>query len=292
MDASLIFFDEDKTQASALASCLNIKALPIQLHRFPDGESLVRLPPSLSSHVLVFRTLDHPNDKLIELILACAGARKAGVQRISLICPYLSYMRQDCENHPGEVISQQVIGELLCRYIDDIITVDPHLHRIQHLEQAYPLQHALSLSAAETIGAFIRGNFSNSLLVGPDEESQQWVSIAAEIADCEFIVANKTRLGDRQVEITLPEHDYKGRSVILVDDMISTGGTLINIAQQLKSRDASVAACIVTHCLCSEEDEKKILCAGIPQIISCDSIAHNSNRITLASLLADAVRKL
>jgi ribose-phosphate pyrophosphokinase len=229
---------------------------------------------------------------LIDLVLACDTAKQKGAKRITLITPYLAYMRQDRENQPGEVVSQQVIGKLLCRYIDDIITVDPHLHRISRLSEAYPLKNAISLSAEKIIGDYIKDNFHNVLLMGPDGESQQWVSAAAERANCSYGVATKIRKGDRSVEITLPDIDLSNKKIILVDDMISTGGTIIKITNMLNQLGSTVEAAIATHCLCSVEDEKKIQASGISKIISTDSIPHHTNKISLTTLLGNAAKEI
>ena len=284
--------EESREQAEKLAHYTGLEHKTIGIRYFPDGESLVTLPLPLDQHLVVYFNLHNPNAKLIELILACSAARKKGVQRISLITPYLAYMRQDIENHPGEAISQQIIGEMLCNYIDDIITVDPHLHRIENLSQAYPLKNAISLSAEGIIGDYIKETYTDVLLLGPDGESQQWVSAAAERAGYSYGVATKIRQGDRSVVITLPEMALDNKKIVLVDDMISTGGTIIKIASMLKDRHSTIEAAIVTHCLCTHEDEQKILDSGVRKIISTESIPHSTNVISLTHLIGNAVKKI
>lgn len=288
----IICFSEGETPARAIAESLSIDYATIATKKFPDGESLVRLPLPLKKNLIIYRSLDRPNDKIIELIMACDAARAKGVEHICLVTPYLAYMRQDIENQPGEAISQTIIGKLLSNYIDEIITVDPHLHRVTSLNQNYHLHTAIALSATQQIGEYIAEHYKGAIILGPDAESEQWVSAAAEIAETDFVVANKVRHGDREVHITLPQRDYKGKDIVLVDDIISTGGTFISIAKLLKQQGAEIKACIVTHCLCSELDEQKVLEAGIPSIISTDSVPHHSNRIALTELLADSIRQI
>ncbi len=153
--------------AQRLAQTLACDYEPLRVHRFPDGESQVTVPTDPASHIIICQSLDRPNDKLIELLLAIHTLRQAGVKRISLIAPYLCYMRQDKAFHPGEAISQQIVGRFLAELIDDLITVDAHLHRIS-LQQAIPLDKAINLSAAR-IG--IPAATTNPLLLGPDNES-------------------------------------------------------------------------------------------------------------------------
>lgn len=284
-------FADYQPQGEALARELGLDFSLIELHRFPDGESKVTLPAKLPDEILICRSLDHPNDKLIELLLAAKTARQQGVKAITLVAPYLCYMRQDIAFHPGEAVSQQIIGPFLAGLFDRVVTVDPHLHRIDHLSQALPEIAAISLQSAALMGKFIAENTEYPLLVGPDGESQQWVRAIAEPAGLDYAIASKERLGDREVVIKLPEHNYHQHQVILVDDMISTGRTLINVTRQLKQQGAETIHCLVTHALFADAVTQALHQAGITSIWSCDSIAHPSNAIALAPLLASALQE-
>ena len=171
----ILAFPDYLSQAQRLAARLDVPLAEVALHHFPDRESLVRLPPSLPEHVIVCRSLNQPNDKLIELMLCAVTARELGAKRVTLIAPYLSYMRQDIANQPGEAVSQRIVGKLLAELFDDVLTVDPHLHRISSLTQAIPIKNAISLTAANEIGAFLKQQFKHGILLGPDSESKQWV---------------------------------------------------------------------------------------------------------------------
>lgn len=284
-------FADYQPQGEALAHELGLPFALITVHRFPDGESKVTLPAPLPAEVIICRSLDHPNDKLIELLLSVNTARQQGVKTVSLVAPYLCYMRQDIAFHPGEVVSQQVIGQFLATLFERVVTVDPHLHRIDHLSQALPGIAAIALQSAALMGEFLAHHTTHPLLVGPDGESRQWVRAIAEPAGLDYAIATKERLGDRQVAVKLPAHDYHRHEVILVDDMISTGRTLINVARQLKQQGAGTIHCLVTHALFADEVTQALRAAGIEKIWSCDSIAHPSNAIALAPLLASALRK-
>ncbi len=284
-------FADYQPQGEALARELGLDFSLIELHRFPDGESKLTLPAALPEKVVLCRSLDHPNDKLIELLLAAKTARSMGVKQLTLVAPYLCYMRQDIAFHPGEAVSQQIIGPFLAELFDAVITVDPHLHRIDRLSQAIPNNAAVSLQSAALMREFIARNTSSPLLVGPDGESEQWVRAIAEPAGFDYAVATKERLGDREVAIKLPPHNYHQHEVVLVDDMISTGRTLINVTRQLKKEGAEVIHCLVTHALFADAVTRALHDAGIEHIWSCDSIPHPSNAIPLAPLLASALRE-
>ncbi len=287
----LLGFADYQPQGEALAQELGVDFALVDVHRFPDGESKVTLPAQLPEEVILCRSLDHPNNKLIELLLTAKSARQLGARRITLVAPYLCYMRQDIAFHPGEVVSQQVIGEFLAGLFDRVLTVDPHLHRINHLSQALPNTQAISLQSAALMGGFLAAKTKRPLLVGPDGESEQWVRGIAEPTGLDYAIATKERLGDREVEIKLPAHDYQQHEVILVDDMISTGRTLINVTRQLKKQGAETIHCLVTHALFADDVTQALREAGITNIWSCDSIAHASNAIALAPLLASALQE-
>jgi len=286
----VLSFPESRPQAQQLAEALDIPCLDIDIHHFPDGESKLTLPQNLPERVIFHRSLDHPNDKLVELLLAAENAREQGVQHLTLVAPYLCYMRQDKAFHPGEVVSQKIIGRFLARHFDQVLTVDTHLHRIQRLDEAIPIQHALNLSATTAMGKFLVDEQLQPLLLGPDNESRQWVAAIAGIATLDYVVADKIRLGDRNVQVTLPEADYKDRDIVIVDDVISSGHTVAVAAEQAREKGAHAVHCLVTHALFAPDAIELLKAAGVQHIWSSDSITHSSNVIPLAPLLAEALR--
>ncbi len=285
----ILSFPDYLNQAQRLAIQLHMQFAEISLHRFPDGESLVRLPPTLPEHVIFYRSLNQPNDKLIELVLAATTARELGAKRISLVAPYLSYMRQDIAFQPGEAVSQRIIGKLLADLFDDVITVEAHLHRISSLSQVMPIQNAISLSAGEQIGHFLQTQFSRALLLGPDSESEQWVAKVADAIKFDYMIAGKERLGDTLVEMTLPDRDISELPVIIIDDMTSTGRTLSKAASLLQAQGCKNIYAVVTHALFCGDAYNHILDSGIKNVWSTDSINHSTSCITLDGLLADAI---
>lgn len=284
----LLGFEEYRAQAQALAAATGMPYADIEVHHFPDGESLVRLPTQLSERLVICRSLDRPNEKLIELLLAATAARSRGVRHLTLVCPYLCYMRQDYSFHAGEVVSQRVIGDLLAQHFDAVITVDPHLHRVPTLEQAVPTGRSVALYATGPVADFVAARLPGALFVGPDEESEQWVSAAAARAATDYVVGRKTRHGDREVEIEL-QGDFAGRDVVLLDDVASTGRTLEVAAQIVRAQAPASVSVVVTHALFVGDALQRLQAAGVGQVWSTDSIPHPSNAIALAPLLAGAL---
>ena len=288
----LLAFTDSEAQATRVASLLGAPLSLVEVHEFPDGECKIRLPASLPEGVVVLRSLNQPNAKLTELLLTARTARELGVRHLMLVAPYLCYMRQDIAFTPGEAVSQRIVGKFLAELFDSVITVDPHLHRVHELRDAIPARNAIALSAAPLIGKFLRTQLNDALIVGPDEESAQWAQTVAQHAGWSSAVARKTRAGDRSVTIVLPEESYAGRTVVLVDDMISTGHTLAQCARALYERGAREVHCAVTHALCDAATVKLLRDAGVKQMWCSDSIAHECSTIELAPLLAEAISKL
>lgn len=287
----LLGFADSQPLAQRLAETLRCPAGLVEVHRFPDGESRVQLPPDLPGHLILCRSLNAPNDKLVELLLAVQCARDLGVQQITLVAPYLCYMRQDIAFHAGEAVSQRIVGDFLAGLVDGLVTVDPHLHRTASLIEAVPTKTARAISAAPLMGDFLSARDCNALLLGPDAESEQWVTVVAQRAGLDFAVASKTRSGDHKVAIELPSRSYQGIDVVLIDDVASTGRTLAEAAIALKQAGAARVSALVTHALFTGDSIKVMQAAGISQIWSSDSISHESNIFSLADALADALQE-
>ena len=286
----VLSFPEYRSQAQQLAQALHVPCLDVVIHHFPDGESKLILPTSLAAHCIFHRSLDHPNDKLVELILASTAAREAGVQTLTLVAPYLCYMRQDMEFTPGEIVSQKIIGKLLAQHFDQLITVDAHLHRINTLQAAVPLDNAINLSATQILGHYLASQDMKPLLLGPDLESEQWVSQIADMAQSDYAIAEKQRFGDRDVQVQLPDVDFTNQTVVIIDDVISSGHTVATAAKQIKTAGAKNIHCLVTHALFTAQALPLLHAAGIDKIWSSDSISHDSNIVSLAPMLAQALQ--
>ena len=292
MDSVLLHFDDESAAAGRLAQEAGLPARCIERHRFPDGELRLCLPPELPANVVMLRGLHQPNEKLVELLLAARTARTLGAQRLTLVTPYLGYMRQDIAFHPGEAVSQRIVGGFLADLFDAVITVDPHLHRIAALDEAIPVAHAVSLSAAPLLAELAVSRRPRPMLVGPDAESAQWVHSAAAAFGLDHAVCTKERHGDRDVEIRLPDTDFAGRAVVLIDDVASTGRTVALAAKLLLDAGAASVDLAVTHALFAADALDVVRSAGVAEVWSTDCIPHASNAVSVAPMLAQALRPL
>ncbi len=296
MQSQLLYFDDERAAALRLAEACGLPAAAVERHRFPDDELRLRLPlaegEQLAEQLVIYRGLDHPNEKLVELLLVAGEARRLGAQRLILVTPYLAYMRQDVAFNPGEVVSQRIIGRLLADQFDGLITVDPHLHRVATLHEAVPLEDAVTLCAAPALARLIAERHPDALLIGPDAEALQWIEAAAAEHGFAYGVCSKVRRGDHEVEIALPLLDFAGRAVVLLDDVASSGRTLAQAAKLLLVAGAASVDVAVTHALFAGDALAVIHEAGVGHIWSTDCIAHQSNSVEMAPLLAEALRPL
>lgn len=285
----LLYFDDEAPLAGRLASAAGLPAQPIERHRFPDGELRLRLPAALPARVVLLRGLHQPHEKLTELLLSAGAARELGASHLTLVAPYLAYMRQDMAFEPGQAISQRIVGRFLAEHFDALVTVDPHLHRVASLQEAVPLAQARAISGAPALGAWVASQIAQALLIGPDSESRAWVEQAARAHGLDHAVCHKQRHGDRQVQVTLPQVAVRERACVLIDDVASTGRTLAEAARLLLQAGAASVDVAVTHALLADDALAVMHQAGIRHVWSADTIAHPSNVLSLAPALAAAL---
>ena len=286
----VLAFQDEAVLAQGLATAMGWPLALVDEHNFPDGETRLRLPPRLPPQVVLLRGLQQANTRLTPLLLAAAGARELGAQQLTLVSPYLAYMRQDMAFTPGEVVSQRHLGRLLAASFEGVITVDPHLHRVATMDEIVPGRRGVALTAAELLGGHIARQVPGALLLAPDEEAGQWVRRAAKAHGLDHAVCRKQRHGDRDVDVSLPDHDVAGRAVVLLDDVASTGRTLIAAARGALDRGAASVDVAVTHALFMGDALAQVRAAGVRHVWSTDCVPHASNAVSVVPLLAAALR--
>lgn len=278
--------------AGELAAKLGWDLGYVEIRQFPDGETYLRLATSPAGRaVALVCTLDHPNDKLLSLLFAAATARELQASKVGLVSPYLAYMRQDRRFKPGEAVTSRQVAHLLSDAFDWLVTVDPHLHRYGSLADIYSIPTRV-IHAAPLISHWIRTYVANPLIVGPDSESEQWVAAVANDANAPHAVLEKIRHGDRNVEIKLRVLDrWKGRTPVLVDDIISSGRTMLEAIRLLTAQGWSTPVCIAVHGLFADGAGQLLAQAGA-RVVTSNSVPHATNDIDLTPLLAEASSKI
>lgn len=283
----LHFFTDTAVLARRIGAASGVPAVPVRVHRFPDRESLVQVRWGGEREAVVVRSLDDPNGKLLEVLFAADALRRAGARRLTLVVPYLPYMRQDRVFAAGEPISQRVVGALLGGAFDRVLTVEAHLHRIERLGDVVP-GAARSLSAAPALAAWAARLGRDTLLVGPDVESTGWVGEVARRAGLRCVVGAKERRGDRRVRVGFPSLPAARRAV-LVDDIASSGATLAAAARALRRAGVARVDALVVHAIIAPGTTARLRRAGVHRLLSCDTVPHASNALSVAPLLAAAL---
>jgi len=236
----------------------------------------------------ILATLHDPDRLALPLRFAAETARDLGAGSVGLIAPYLGYMRQDRRFHEGEAISARIFARYLSDSFDWLVTADPHLHRNRDLGTIFDIP-AYRAAAAPLLADWIRTEVPDAVVIGPDGESKQWVAEVAGLAGRPWEVLRKTRFGDRQVEISPPDNlDLRHLTPVLLDDIASSGRTIIRAIEQLSLNGGYAPVCMIIHAVFSGSAYQDILSAGASRIVTTDTIPHPSNAIAVAGILADA----
>lgn len=294
MSARIVFNLPGCQAASpALLQALGARGGDLETRHFPDGELYLRVLSQVRDcEALIYGSLDQPDGKLIPLIFLAQTLRALGARRVGLVAPYLAYMRQDRQFQPGEGITSHYFAALLSQHLDWLVTVDPHLHRIHQLGDIYRIPTCV-VHAAGAIAAWIRDEVPNPVLVGPDAESAQWVGEVAAHIGAPHTVLQKTRRGDREVEVSMPHLDaHRDRTPVLVDDIISTARTMIQTVRHLRTLGLPAPVCVGVHGLFAGTAYQDLQAAGAARVVTTGSVPHSSNAISLDPLLAGAVEEL
>jgi ribose-phosphate pyrophosphokinase len=280
--------------AMRLAGKLGVDAMAPELRAFPDGELYVRIDRSLAGEdaVVVGSLYPDPAHKFLEIAFVAATARDAGARAVGLVAPYLAFMRQDAQFKPGEGVTSTYFARLVSSTVDWLVTVDPHLHRRPSLDGLYTIPTTVA-RAAPAIARWVLREIASPVLIGPDAESAQWVSAVAADCGAPFAILEKTRRGDRDVSIAASDDALAlcgGRTPVVIDDIVSTGKTMVEATRRLRAAGAEPPLCVAIHAVFADDVHAELLDAGATGIVTCNTIAHASNQICVADSIADATR--
>tara|TARA_R110001592_G_scaffold87572_1_gene258523 strand:+ start:152 stop:1087 length:936 start_codon:yes stop_codon:yes gene_type:complete len=286
---TIIFSIEEHPLVKSLSEALDAELGEIFTRQFPDGESYLRIANKVDGrHCIVVCDLAHPNNKYLPLIFLLDTLRELGAFSIGLVAPYLSYMRQDRRFVEGEAVTSRIFARALSSHLDWLVTVDPHLHRYHSLDEIYSLDSRV-VQAAPALAEWLKTK-SKLLLIGPDAESEQWVSGIASYSGHPFVIGTKQRKGDRHVEVTLPDiSDYESYTAVIIDDVISSGQTILQCISAIKHAGIKRIQCVAVHGIFADEVDSNLMAAGLESLITSNTIVHHSNAIDITPLLIDPI---
>lgn len=286
-------FPGNEAFAARLRAELGTEALGLEWRRFPDGESYLRFAQDFRGRKLALVcSLNDPDTKALALLFAARTARELGAASVGLVAPYLGYMRQDRRFKDGEAITSAHFAALLCGAFDWLVTVDPHLHRRGSLAEIYSIR-SLALAAAPVLAKWITENVSQPLIIGPDAESEQWAAGVAGACGAPHAVMRKTRLGDRRVEIESPPlAQWRDRTPVLLDDIISSARTMALAARRIAEQGLAAPVCVGVHGIFSPDALEALRQAGVAQVVTTNTVAHETNAIDLSALVARGIESI
>jgi ribose-phosphate pyrophosphokinase len=279
--------------SARLAGALECGRRLVEARHFPDGEWYLRIGGEVHDQpVVITATLDRPDEKLLPLLLLAGTGREQGAAEVGLVAPYLPYLRQDRRFRPGEAVSAVHFAGVISGAVDWVVAVEPHLHRLHNLAEVYQVP-ACAVSVAPCVAAWVREQVPQPFLVGPDEESRQWAGPVAAAADVPFTVVRKCRVGDFHVEIALPDlSPFKGRTPVVIDDIISTGRTMEQIVKKLVQAGYRAPQCVAVHGIFAADAYARIRQAGAAVITTCNTVPHPTNGIDVTPPIVAAVRSM
>lgn len=275
--------------ADRLAKLCSSESSVVEVRQFPDGEDYVRVPADVAGHhIFLVCRLSRPNSQLLPLVFAARTARTLGAAEVILIVPYLPYLRQDRVFHEGEALSSKIFADLIGREFDGLVTVDPHLHRYESLDEIYEIP-TTTLSSAGIVGAWVRDNVENPVILGPDAESRQWAERVAAAAGAPWATFGKQRHGDRSVSLEVPDlAKWRGHVPVLVDDIISSGMTMIEAAKAVRAAGLPAPYCIAIHGLLDQETGRQLEELSA-RLLTTDTVLNPYSQFGVAPIIADAV---
>ena len=276
--------------AKKIAAKLKKPYSALEVTHFPDSEIKLRFRVDVKNKdiVLVQSFYGNVNDCIIEALFAAETAKDLGAKKITLVAPYFPYLRQDRRFNPGECISLRTIAQNIDEDFDEVIIMDPHLHREKTLRHIFKIS-SKRLTANPLIVDYIKKKVRNPLIIGPDWESYKWARRIAEKIGCDFAIMEKERYSARNVRVKLNKKiDIKSKNLVFIDDMISTGHTLLEAIKAMRKLGAKKVTCFAVHGILVENALNKLRKAGAT-VITTNTIPNPATRIDIAGVIAKAV---
>jgi ribose-phosphate pyrophosphokinase len=264
-----------------LAKSLKSRLAKVEIKRFPDDECYVRIDDDLDGEEVFLVQTTWPDKNIIELFLLQDAIKEFDVSSLTTVVPYFGYARQDKQFKPGEPISARALAKLIQLNTDEFMTVDVHAPKvIDWFEDV----SAKNVPGYPAVGRFLKGK-GIQLVLSPDEGRADNAKRVADVVGCDADFLVKERLDGETIHITPKSLAVKGKKVAIVDDIISTGGTIAKAAESLKEQGASRILAICTHGVFAGEALTKLR-AVCDEICSTDTIENPTTCISVASEIA------
>lgn len=281
--------------AIKVGSLLEAEIGSLEVEKFPDGELYIRVDSEVEGKTVVYiNSLQRrPNESIVETLYTLDLIRDLGAREVHAVIPYMAYARQDSRFKPGEAISIYSLGKLFNSVrVDYLYTVDMHLHRVKDPSKLFGSNFE-NLTGVRELARHVREHFrlENLVVVGPDEESEQWAKIMAEeLGGVEYSVLEKKRVGPEDVEIRVRGVDVRGKNVVVVDDIISTGGTIVECVKSLRKLGAKEVIVTCIHPILVGRAYNKLLRLRLLDLIGTDTVLSPISKVSVAPPIVSAIR--
>ena len=264
-----------------LAKSLKAKLAKVEIKRFPDDECYVRIDEDLDGEDVFLVQTAWPDRNIVELFLLQDAIRELDVSSLTTVAPYFGYARQDKQFKPGEPISARALARLIQLQTDEFITVDVHAPSVIDW---FDNVSAKNVHAYPSIGRHLKGK-GVQLVLSPDEGRADNAKRVADVIGCEADFLVKERIDGETVEMTPKSLGVKGKKVAIVDDIISTGGTIAKAAEQLRKQGAAKILAVCTHGVFAKDGLSRLkrVC---DEICSTDTIENPTTCISVAPEIA------
>jgi ribose-phosphate pyrophosphokinase len=268
-----------------LAKSLKAKLAKVEIKRFPDDECYVRIDDDLADEDVFLVQTSWPDKNIVELLLLQDAIKEFEVSSLTTVVPYFGYARQDKQFKPGEPISARAIARTIQMNTDEFITVDVHAPSIIDW---FDDISAHNVAAYPQIGKHLKGK-GIELILSPDEGRADNAKRVADVVNCESDYLVKERLDGDTVKMTPKKLDVKGKNVAIVDDIISTGGTIVKAAEQLRKQGAIKIYAVCTHGVFAANAIPRLE-AVCDEVCTTDTIENPKTCITVAPEIARIAR--
>jgi ribose-phosphate pyrophosphokinase len=272
--------------AHRVSKLTNSKLVRTEFKKFPDGEIYVKLNNDVEGEdVFLINTQNNQNDSIIETIIMCDALNDEGARSINLVAPYLAYARQDKKFNKGESISIRALARIYSNICDSIFTINPHE---THIESFFDIPFMYG-DAVPELAKYVQNKLNNPVVLSPDKGAIELAKTASEILNCEYDYLEKTRISPTEINIAPKNLDVNGRDVLIVDDIISTGGTMATAIGMLKEQGAKrvIASCV--HPVLIGDALNKLYVGGADEVVGTDSFLSEVSKVSVDNIVADLI---
>jgi len=272
--------------SKSLARSLKIEHSYLDVNKFPDNEIDIKFNKEVRNKkvYLVQSFYGNVNERIVETLFAGYTAKSLRARKIILVALYFPYLRKDKRFRPRECVSAKVMSKLFSKF-DKIYIVEPHLHRIKKIKKL--IKKGKRISVVSDIADYAK-KIKEPVIIGPDMESFQWANSVAKLLKRKAYVLEKKRYGSRSVKVKVPNINVKNENVVIIDDIISTGSTMLETIKGLKKLKPKKIYCIAIHGIFTNDSLSEL--KKHAEVVSCNTIPSKVAKIDVTETVAKEVR--